>query len=64
MNNTIIALFSTLDDEETITACTEESLHQLLESLLCRFNNLNILVPQMTNGFISKDVQRRYTGQL
>ncbi|XP_011503709.1 PREDICTED: serine/threonine-protein kinase atr-like [Ceratosolen solmsi marchali] len=61
MNNTIIALFSTLHDEKAITTCTEESLHQLLESLLSRFNNLNILVPQMTAVPISKDVQKRYT---
>ncbi|XP_014204493.1 serine/threonine-protein kinase ATR [Copidosoma floridanum] len=59
MNNTIITLFSTLNDK-TLTPCTEESLCQLLESLLCRFNNLNILVPQITNGPPSKDVQRKY----
>lgn len=61
MNNTIISLISSLDSGE-ITTDTEQSLHQLLESLLTRFNSLNILVPQMTNGPAPKDVQRKYTG--
>ncbi|OXU29026.1 hypothetical protein TSAR_005154 [Trichomalopsis sarcophagae] len=56
MNNTFLTIFPTLDYENS-----EDSLHQLLESLLCRFNNLNILVPPLTNNPIPKDVQRRYT---
>lgn len=63
MNETIINLLSSLYDGE-IKSSTEESLHQLLESLLTRLNSLNILVPQMTNGPVSSDVQKRYTGMV
>ena len=61
INNTIIALFPQLNDEKASIAC-DEQLHQLLESLLCRFNTLNLLVPSLTNDPISKEVQQSYKG--
>ncbi|KAJ8680180.1 hypothetical protein QAD02_015967 [Eretmocerus hayati] len=57
MIKTILAVFSTFKD-----GIQEEYIQQLLESLVCRFNNLDhILAPQLTNRYVTKDVQRQYT---
>lgn len=62
MNNTIITLFSTLEKDEEVTSLNEANLQQFLASLLSNFNNLNILVPPVTQT-ISQDVQQQYNGK-
>ena len=68
INNTIIILFPSFEDEKKITSTEELQLNQLLASLYNNLNNLmhnnlNILVPPVTNYPVSSDIQQQYTGR-